>query len=361
MNASTQPHATLRTLEAGRFVASFCVVLAHFVQVIVPQWSVGRPVTLFGGIQAPGALAVQYFFVLSGFVMMTAHHADFGDARAAVRFWLRRAGRIYPVYWLALGIACIYLSGLMVGRRAFVVVTLWPLAASADDIIASAWTLRFEIVFYLMFGLALLPKIGRPLLCAWVAVVMWTTGRDIVHAAPWTALPPGFWSDAAVFISPFNLFFFAGVLAAWLLVAVKLRRAALWALLVFGVGGLVALLPFMQYGDGYGTPCVMLLSSVSLGSTMLGVAGLERGRAIRVGPWAVWLGALAYPLYMLHMPLQLVMQLEIKPYPLGAPALYGLTALTLACFLAVSACVAFGFDQPLQTLLRSRLRRVARR
>lgn len=346
--------APLRTLELGRFIAAFCVALAHFVSGVVPEWSRETPVSLLGGIGTPGALAVQYFFVLSGFVMMTAHGEDIGKPGAAIRFWVRRAGRIYPVYWLAVGLVCIYLSGFMVGRRAFVVASLWPVEASADDLVPTAWTLRYEIAFYLMFGLCLLPKIGRFVLGAWIFVVLWANaGAFVGHTAP-SIRPSHFWTDGRLFVSPFNLYFFAGLLAARLFATVRLRRRTLWTLLAVGIAGVVALLPVTDHGNGYGPPGIVLLSSISIGAFILSLAGLEQQGELKLGRWAVWLGALSYPFYMLHLPLQLVMHFEIKPVLFGVAGLYGLTAVSMAGFMGLSALVAVGFDRPLQRLLRSR-------
>lgn len=57
---------------------------------------------MFGGWVPPPPFAVQYFFTLSGFVMLTAHHQDLAKPKASLRFLRRRSCGIYPVFWLSL-------------------------------------------------------------------------------------------------------------------------------------------------------------------------------------------------------------------------------------------------------------------
>jgi peptidoglycan/LPS O-acetylase OafA/YrhL len=345
---------TFGSLEIGRFVAALVVSFAHFV-LVAGNYAREPGIVLFGGVLAPGGLAVQFFFVLSGFVMMSAHRTDFGQWRAPLRFWARRAGRIYPAYWLALLIVCYYLGGTLTKLHAFQLFSLVP--TDVAEFVVPAWTLRFEVAFYLIFGLCLLPVIGRPLLAAWVLVVVWVWFYDIVRGVGGTPLPAdGLWADARLFVSFFNFFFFAGLLAGWLFAVMTPRPWLCWLLLIAGLAGVLALLPRMQWGDAYGTPLVMVLSSLSIGTAMLGLVGLERLGIIRCGSFARRLGAMSYPLYILHTPLLLVLQLEGSGIKLSRPGLYAMTAAVMVVFTAISALVAFGIDQPLQRWLRSRSR-----
>ena len=130
----TQPSATsisqrsvplLGSLEIGRFVAASVVVLTHFFP-DVPRFARHPDEITLGQIHMPGAIAVQYFFVLSGFVMMTAHRADFGQLARVPIFWWRRACRIYPMYWVALGIMFYYLLSGLTPLHAFQLISLQP-------------------------------------------------------------------------------------------------------------------------------------------------------------------------------------------------------------------------------------------
>jgi peptidoglycan/LPS O-acetylase OafA/YrhL len=42
--------------------------------------------------------------VISGFIMLHTNWLEFGQRGAARRFLLRRAARIFPLYWLCLGL-----------------------------------------------------------------------------------------------------------------------------------------------------------------------------------------------------------------------------------------------------------------
>jgi exopolysaccharide production protein ExoZ len=115
MAHETPPQAgrqALGSLEIGRFVAASLVMLAHYLADL-PRYARHPGELFYTGVHTFSAAAVQFFFVLSGFVMMTAHRRDFGRLASIQKFWFRRAGRIYPVYWLSLAIMVGYLHGFL--------------------------------------------------------------------------------------------------------------------------------------------------------------------------------------------------------------------------------------------------------
>lgn len=347
---SSNPTTTLGSFEVLRFVAALVVCVSHAVPTVARHASDPGAV-LFGGMLPPGALAVQFFFVLSGFVMMTAHRGDFGRWHAPLRFWCRRAGRIYPVYWIALLIVCIYLGGALNLTYGFQLFSLLPV--DVNEFVVTAWTLRFEMTFYLVFGLCLFPVIGRALLAGWIVLVVWTWFWPIVTATEAGTLPQArFWASAKYFVSYFNFYFFAGLLAGYVF-SVRVFSTRVSCLLLFGGVMAVALqLPWTRWGDGYGIPLVMLLSALSFGAALLGLAGLERAGALPCGTIARRLGVISYPLYILHTPLLLVIDLEASGVRMSTTWLYVMTPVVLLVLILISAAVAFCIDRPLQRALR---------
>jgi peptidoglycan/LPS O-acetylase OafA/YrhL len=65
-----------------------------------------------------GYLGVDFFFVLSGFILAVTHASDFGKGRegSAVRFWLTRLARIYPLHVFMMGVVLALIVG---GRLVF--------------------------------------------------------------------------------------------------------------------------------------------------------------------------------------------------------------------------------------------------
>jgi peptidoglycan/LPS O-acetylase OafA/YrhL len=352
----------LGSLEIGRFIAALMVMLSHTVP-YVNGHAANPAAPLFGGLLFPGPLGVQYFFVLSGFVMASAHYHDFGKLSAVPMFWWRRACRIYPAYWLALCIPALYLLGASTFGRMLHLALLDPW--HGQEYIPAAWSMRYEMAFYIMFGLCLLPYIGKPLLAFWMFFTLWRYGTfNIINLHP-----PFLYSvnrfavvHGDKFVDVFEFYFFAGLVAGLAyaglrpgprLAAVLLAAAAL--LLVFA-------LPNENWGREYGlSPLFRLGMACTLAGCVLGLASLERHGIIHFGKYAAWLGAMSYPLYIFHEPVTLIIN---NTLPWGQHHTLGLYARLIAittAILAVSALVTFAYDQPVQRLLRRLTRRVVKR
>ena len=124
-----------------------------------------------------GALGVQVFFVLSGFIMewTASHLLAAGDWAASGRFLLKRVVRVVPLYWLAtLVLAALMLRGgipftwQQLGLSLGFVPHLNPLRpGEVVPLLVPGWTLNYEMFFYACFGLSLLAgRARRPLLAA---------------------------------------------------------------------------------------------------------------------------------------------------------------------------------------------------
>lgn len=349
----------LGTLEIGRFIAASAVVFAHM------PWAVQRFAAsprhlLFGGWLPPAPVAVEYFFLLSGFVMFTAHRKDFGKPWASFGFWWRRACRIYPMYWLALGILAFYYYPLLTPFKGLQLVTLLP--ANFSEWVGPAWSLRYEIAFYIMFGLCLLPRVGKPLLVAWVIVVFWVCRPHFLKEPLDPGLPPMvkhlLWPDGARFFSGEEILFFAGLLCGWLYLKYPLRRRAGWALLCFGVVWIVSCMPLQHWGYDYVKGPWEPVIATGYGSLILALANLERCGALRTGRLALTMGQVSYPLYILHMVfVTLFLTWFYGRLHLGLAAQFiGLIAGTLVIY-ALCAAAALCIDQPLQRWLRARVKK----
>lgn len=347
----------LGSLELGRFIAASVVMLSHL------PWDVRHFAApgagILGGWVAPGPLAVQYFFVLSGFVMITAHHRDFGRLAAVPDFWWRRACRIYPMYWLSLTVPMYLLWRGVKPLQGFELVSLFP--AGIDDFVPPAWSLRYEVAFYFVFGLCLLPFLGRWLLALWVLAVGW-----LYAPAPLARLidPPSLYPVHRLiylygghFFSTFEMQFFAGLLAGGLFIKFSPGRKTGAGLIAAGGLALLACGPALQWGQAYVSATLMPVVSLGFGGIVLGLATLERQGALRLGAWARRLGAVSYPLYILHTSVMLAFDQCCTGWlKLGTAGLYLLFFAGLAAIYLVAALAAFCIDQPLQRWLRRRAR-----
>ena len=187
-----------------RGLAALSVAIAH------SDSSIGNNAVLhfarWHRFEMPGTPGVEFFFVLSGFVMALMHAGEIGRGGHIGRFLWRRVCRIYPIYLIALGyLAWQFWGAPSVSLHALIAwASLLPIRS--DNLIVVAWTLRQEVTFYLVFALCLLPRIG------WVGPRRVEAGTVGVGLLGWSAAVPGVSGlvTNAVF-NPFTFEFFAGL------------------------------------------------------------------------------------------------------------------------------------------------------
>jgi peptidoglycan/LPS O-acetylase OafA/YrhL len=137
-------------LESLRGVAALAVVWGHLLFAdsrLDPGWF---PTGVWS-YTAPAHLSVLVFFLLSGYVIGLAHPAPL--TRTSTPSYLKkRFVRIYPIY-----LVCLLLA-LMVAGRSYPVTTIASHLTMTGGIfsrviraIAPAWSLGYEILFYLLF------------------------------------------------------------------------------------------------------------------------------------------------------------------------------------------------------------------
>src|SRR5882762_11377334 len=89
-NAAPQRH-TFVLLDALRGAAALCVVVYHYVGILYNhKWE--WPPSAF--------LAVDFFFLLSGFVIMHAYARRLAAGMPTQQFFMVRLIRLYPLYFL---------------------------------------------------------------------------------------------------------------------------------------------------------------------------------------------------------------------------------------------------------------------
>lgn len=153
---------------------------------------------------------VDFFFVLSGFIIFTAHGHEIGLPGAARTYLLKRAIRLVPPLWIVvLGWSALrWLAGVPpepaeVLRSLF----LWP--SLETTVPAVVWTLRHEVLFYLVFLLILVrPRLGFGVL------LIWGTGASVQLALSAVGRPVT--GLASFFLSSFTLDFMLGMGVAML-------------------------------------------------------------------------------------------------------------------------------------------------
>lgn len=334
---------TIHSIQALRAVAASLVALFHAQQAFSAQ--VSRP--LFAQesyVFAFGAVGVHIFFVISGLIMvLTAVRPD--QPFKAPDFFRRRLLRIYPIYWLCA--AAYLLFHALIGKPYHLsateilgALTLWP--GTSPLIIGPAWTLSYEMFFYLCFGFAMTLSFHRGLI-ALAASFFLAIGVGFFVADKGPVLQ--------VVTNTLLLEFLAGAGIGWLVTARRLpdgRGAILtaFALLLFGAG------LFWGYGRlpsaiMWGIPSALLVLGIVTweNDTGAGKAILHLGK----------LGDSSYVLYLIHIlvidagiELSLNLSGQLRPAPPLAAALVLIVALLSA------EVIHRGVERPVMARLRSR-------
>lgn len=205
------------SLHAYRGIAALLVLLHHASQ--ITEKYCGRPYDR--GIFSFGFAGVDFFFVLSGFIITHVHMHDIGQ-RAAVRPYLwKRFVRIYPLYWIVtLALLPVYFARPDFGRgeetKAWTILTSLLLIPQPDGpILTVAWTLCHEIKFYLLFALAILlgPASARRLFFAITGI---STVLLTIEIAEHRLNSASFLLQ--FLFSRYNLEFALGCLSAWVII-----------------------------------------------------------------------------------------------------------------------------------------------
>jgi len=106
MTQSSTPHKKLNLLQVYRGIAAVLVVMFNLNDMSAQRLN---QVTFFNLFQA-GWSGVDYFFVLSGFIMVYVHRSASGKKKQLKSFLVKRAVRIYPIYWIiTLIVLCFFL------------------------------------------------------------------------------------------------------------------------------------------------------------------------------------------------------------------------------------------------------------
>lgn len=171
-----------------RGVAALLVVICH-ARIVLR----GTPYEAFAEhALSPGALGVDLFFMISGFIMVYATRDSDGSCSYISRFLLKRLIRIWPVYVTAILIALILPSNHITliaahtdGMAIIKSMLFLPIDGQKPPFFnipyGIGWTLNFEVYFYLVFAASMLLRKYR-----WVALTAWfivtLIGLPLIHS-----------------------------------------------------------------------------------------------------------------------------------------------------------------------------------
>ena len=198
----------LFTVQVYRGLAVLLVVLYHGTIIVANRYGIPP----FFDIFRLGFSGVHLFFVLSGFIILTAHVKDIGVPGRLAWYVNRRLIRIYPIYWIIFFIWGGWrLISVKPDIKGFVLNALLFMWKGEKLIIPVSWTLVYEIIFYAIFAVLVISKrIGVIVIVIWfvsILLIKDKASHQVLH--------------------PLNLMFIFGMTTAGLFFWIKKLNAGL--------------------------------------------------------------------------------------------------------------------------------------
>ncbi|MBL1353646.1 MAG: acyltransferase [Zetaproteobacteria bacterium] len=170
----SQERIRLEGIEVSRGIAAVLVVLDHC-SLIMGSEKTFDYVPYYNLFQV-GHLGVDFFFVLSGFIIYYAHRLDIGNPKRFVSFMTKRCVRIYPIYWVT---SVVFFCAMFFSQSGVsadinhIIFSLLLIPQGEYPINVVGWTLIHEMIFYSFFGIFILSRnVGLLLFSIWFFVII---------------------------------------------------------------------------------------------------------------------------------------------------------------------------------------------
>ncbi len=334
--SADQPRVVVPALDGFRGLAALTVVLYHVV------YGSGLPSLGNGGLRnvfVSGYMGVDFFFVISGFVLFlptVLNAGRFGQVRA---YGIRRAARIIPAYYVVL-VAAVVLQPLVSAKST---VLPWESGAGAFSfllhlsflqhtvgllrlypegflVLGVVWTLTLEVMFYITLPFVASWYFRHPFIGFAIAFgVSMAWKLTVVHTSFSVGWLPATESPTLlrlILVTQFPTFlaqFAAGMTAAWLFVQWRTAKqawvpwvavsvqvvaavAVVWGLRTAGIHDLTATVG--TYDHWTGTLPVALAFAVLMLATVLAPRWAQSPVA---NPASRGLGDISYGVYLWHL------------------------------------------------------------
>lgn len=304
-----QERQKLEWVQALRGIAALLVVLAHSRDYLSSAGNFEE----IKGLLIPGAMGVDLFFIISGFIMFYTTRDNDGTWTYAKSFAIKRISRIWPTYaaitfvWVLLfkdsisffldtGNALIFLKSI------FFIPVNYSEPFSFGSVIPLGWTLIFEMFFYLVVFISLLSKRSDLLLGAILALLLVAIPMLLDQ---FTLDPKAFFykvdGTLSLISNPLIFEFLAGAVIGWAYTSrwVFVRnKTVLWGAVLIS-GSVVVwycyapLSPYTKHGImGWGGVLFVFFLSVAIASKTL---------SFSIPRPFIWIGEISFSLYLTHM------------------------------------------------------------
>lgn len=325
-------------IDLLRFLAALSVMLFHYTfRGFAADDMSPLEFPFLGQLFKYGSLGVDLFFIISGFViLLTAQNRD------AVSFTISRMTRIYPAFWFSvcLTAAVIYLFGEGIFtielKQLLINLTMIHGAFGVKSVDGVYWSLLVEIKFYfLIFLLIIFKQIPfiKYYLYGWLAVSFYNFFYPLSGAAAFFLIPD--WSAYFIAGAAFYLIRSQGPsIDKYLLILLSYILSIMHALA--GIPGAIE-----HFQSDFSAPVL-----VSIITSFYVIFLLISARKLHVvnKPYFTILGALTYPLYLVHQNIGFIIfnHFDSEAYKYFTLSLTMVLSLTLAYLINKHIEVRYG-------------------
>jgi peptidoglycan/LPS O-acetylase OafA/YrhL len=294
LNSSIKPAADrprLAFLDVARCVAALLVFVEHAIDMLVYHYQGSGP-----HVGVLGKIGVVLFFIISGFIIPQSLQ----EGGSNLRFWIRRFFRLYPAYWLTVGVTAVYVhvKDLDLYQPSDFLINLTMLQGffSCPHVLGVFWTLHLELIFYIacscLHAMGLLRDHA-------VFVMSWAIACCAVGAAAIIML-----GERNFPVSSMRLVLMGTIvgLSAQMYCS---GRFSLRGLTLIAGGLLASLLVIWSAGrlqvPDEATPALLGETAIVWVSAYLCFFTLLSIRHLRMPPPLTYLGRISYSIYLLHI------------------------------------------------------------
>jgi len=288
----------LELLQIFRGFAAMLVVLCHISGSTRPYFKT----SFLGDVFFQGYIGVDFFFVLSGFIITYVHFKDLQEGTNKLLFLKKRFIRIYPFYWI---IATVYLILIFlldgktnhldhtmnfqsVREWCFILYSYLLIPVQTNFFLPVAWSLAYEVIFYIAFFICILIGIryARYVFFIWLAAVLLkiplSASMDIPNIILFNERITGF---------------LCGCLVAYLILKSYHLNVWIWALLLLLTIGCLA----PDYPQILLRPTGILLLALMMSLIIYRVVIIDLTTKIAYPKILLLIGEASYSIYLSHL------------------------------------------------------------
>ena len=331
-------------IDLLRFSAAFIVVLFHYTfRGYAADGYSNMPYPELAPISKYGYLGVELFFLISGFVILMT--ASSGSLK---KFAVSRLVRLYPAYWV--GCTLTFAAILVFGADRFSTslsqyllnLTMLQEFVGVRSIDGVYWSLAVELKFYALIALLLICRQihrAQAFLVAWLAVTV------LLDLFPIERLRSALISDYAAY--------FIGGAMCFLVYSRGLTKARIAVIIASWVVALRGSLSSLSHAEQHyhaHFDRVTVAVIVSMFFVVMFLVAVKRTGFMAKRDW-ITLGALTYPLYLIHQYIGYMIINLAYPVVNRHLALWGTVALVLALAYLMNRLVEQRYARPFKRML----------